>query len=97
MNILTLEFVKEHSRIIGDCEDQIIDVYATSAETTVLNHINRSLDEILEEYGEVPAPILHAMCLLADDGYKNRGLESPKDVMPGTIDRLLLPYVKLAN
>ena len=42
MKWLTLEWIKDHSRIDFDCEDELLELYGASAEDTVLNVIARS-------------------------------------------------------
>ena len=97
MKYLTLEMIKSHSRIQFDCEDDLLQLYAESAEDTVLNMLNRSYDDLLSAYGEVPKPVIQATLMLVDNSYINRSPVSPQQLyqVPYTIDVLLKPYIIL--
>ena len=72
MKWLTIEDIKKQLRIDYSYEDDVLDLYGSSAEDTVLNYINRSYQELLETYGEVPAPIRQATLMLVDNSYQHR-------------------------
>lgn len=97
MKYLTLEMIKSHSRIQFDCEDDMLQLYAESAEDTVLNMLNRSYDDLITAYGEVPKPVIQATLMLVDNSYINRSPVSPQQLyqVPYTIDVLLKPYIIL--
>lgn len=97
MKYLTLEMIKSHSRIQFDCEDDLLQLYAESAEDTVLNMLNRSYDDLVSAYGEVPMPVVQATLMLVDNSYINRSPVSPQQLyqVPYTIDVLLKPYMIL--
>ena len=97
MKYLTLEMIKGHSRIQFDCEDDLLQLYAESAEDTVLNMLNRSYDDLVSAYGEVPKPVIQATLMLVDNSYINRSPVSPQQLyqVPYTIDVLLKPYIIL--
>ena len=97
MKFLTVEYIKEHSRIDYDCEDALLDLYGTAAEDTVLNICNRSYDSLIEEYGGVPAAIIQAALMLVDNGYANRTPASPQSLyaVPYSFDMLVKPYCVL--
>ena len=99
MKYLSLEYIKQHSRIDYDCEDGLLEAYGDSAEETVLNLLNRTYEDIVEVYGQVPAPIKHASLMLVDLSYNNRSPVSPQNMyqVPYTFDLLLKPYMKLAT
>lgn len=100
MKWLTVELIKKNSRIDGDYEDSIIDLYGESAEEQVLNDTMRTYEELVEiGGGKLPAPIIHASLMLADFAYRQK---SPADslnwsVVPYTYDRLIKPYIRLAE
>ena len=102
MKILTLDYIKQHSRIDYDCEDAVLELYGDSAEETVANYLNRgkTVDEMVadltEVYGHVPAPIRHATLMLVDVAYQYRSPISPTNVsiVPYTFDILVKPYMK---
>lgn len=97
MKWLNIEYIKLHSRIEIDCEDTILELYGEAAEEMILNIINRSYDEIISEYGEVPAPLYMAALLLVDNSYTNRSPVSPQNLylVPYGVDALLKSYMKL--
>ena len=97
MNWLTLPIIKQHSRIEYDCDDELLEIYAESAEQTVLNLLKRTEDELREKYGEIPAPIIQAGLMLVEMSYNNRAPMSPAQqyLIPYTFDILVKPYMKL--
>ena len=98
MKWLKIDYIKQHSRIDFDCEDGLLELYGESAEETVLNVINRTYDELVEQGGgEVPAPIVQASLMLVDLSYKYRSPISPENLsmVPYTFDLLIKPYMKL--
>ena len=103
MEYLTLEYIKKHSRIDFDCEDDLLELYGNSAENAMAQVLNRGKDatemvaSLTEDYGRVPDPIMHATLLLVDNSYEHR---SPADaqqmyyVLYG-FDFKVKPYMKL--
>ena len=101
MKWLTLEEIKAQLRIEPGftAEDTLLNGYGNSAESTVLNHLNRTYYDLLEQYGSVPQPIIDASKMLVDVWYKHR---SPVEalsmsIVPYTFDLLIKPYMKLAG
>lgn len=105
MKWLTLTQVKDQSRIEQDFndEDNKLISYATSAEETVANLLNRgkTVDEMIasltDEYGGIPESITNAALMLVDVWYKHR---SPEDtvnmsIVPYSFDLLIKPYMIL--
>lgn len=92
-----LSYVKEHSRICTDCEDAVLELYAISAEQAILNILNRPYEDIIGQYGDVPAPIRHATLLLIDNFYEHRspGEKISFSAVPYNIDILVKPYMNL--
>lgn len=99
MKWLTIDYIKQHSRIDFSDEDSVLDLYGSAAEETVLNYLNRTYQELLEQYGEVPAPIRQATLLLVDHSYTQRSPVSVQSVsiMPDSIDILVKPYMRLTG
>ena len=97
MKFLTLDCIKHQLRIDGDSEAEILDMYGSSAEETLLNYCNRTMEDIIEEYGKMPAPLIHAALMLVDVSYQFRSPVSTQhlSVVPYTFDILVKPYVKL--
>ena len=99
MKWLTLEWIKKHSRIDFDCEDELLELYGESAEDTVLNVIARSYTEVIEHYGEVPKPLFVAALMLVEVSYTQRGPIAQQNMytVPYTFDMMVKPYMKLAS
>jgi len=103
MEYLTLEYIKKHSRIDFDCEDDLLELYGNSAENAMAQVLNRGKDvtemvaSLTEDFGQVPDPIKHATLELVDASYLHR---SPADaqqmyyVLYG-FDFKVKPYMKL--
>jgi uncharacterized phage protein (predicted DNA packaging) len=103
MEYLTLEYIKKHSRIDFDCEDDLLELYGNSAENAMAQVLNRGKDatemvaSLTEDFGKVPDPIMHATLELVDASYQHR---SPADaqqmyyVLYG-FDFKVNPYMKL--
>lgn len=98
---LTLGYVKAHSRIDFDCDDDLLELYIRSAERALLNYIRRTYDEVMARWGEdgeFPEDLTHATLMLVDHSYAQR---SPADsrqmyAVPYTFDFLVKPYIKLS-
>lgn len=97
MKYLTIDYIKQHSRIEYDCEDTLLELYGEAAEETTLNHLNRTYEDLVEIYGRVPAPIVHATLMLVDVSYQHRSPVSGQSMysVPYTYDLLVKPYMKL--
>lgn len=106
MKILNLNLIKQNSRIQGTLEDKLLEAYGDSAEQTICAMLNRgvTVDDMVgnltEQYGEVPADIVHAALMLVDTSYKHRTSAEPlqMNVVPyGNIDIKLRPYIVLTT
>ena len=101
MKYITLDYIKAHSRLDELREDlretDLVTLYAESAEQTVLSYLNRSLEDLIDNYGEVPAPIVHATLMLVDLSYMQRSPVTAQNLytVPYTFDVLLKPYMIL--
>lgn len=97
MKFLTLEYIKKHSRIDYDIEDGLLELYGASAEDTTLNMLNRSYENLIETYGEVPSAIMQAALMLVDVSYLQRSPISMQNmsVVAYTFDALIKPYMIL--
>ena len=97
MKWLTLEYIKKHSRIDFDCEDDLLTIYGESAEETVLNIIDRSYEELIATYTTVPKPLYEAALMLVDLSYQQRSPVSSVNMytVPYTFDMKIKPYMKL--
>lgn len=105
MEFLSLEYIKQHSRIEYDCEDALLELYADAAEEVLAQTLNRGNDaqemvtSLFEQYGKIPAPIYHAGLMLVDLSYQNRTAIGPQQmhVIPYTFDMMVKPYMKLTT
>lgn len=107
MKWLTLDKIKEQCRIEEDftMEDNLLKGYGTSAENTILKHLNRTYYDLTELYGEVDeetpewSDIINASLMLVDVWYNHRSpLENlSMSIVPYTFDLLIKPYMRLAG
>lgn len=99
MKWLTLDWIKAHSRIDFDGEDDLLNIYGESAEDTVLNVIARSYTEVIETYGEVPKPLYVASLMLVEVSYTQRAPITQTNLytVPYAFDMMVKPYIKLAS
>lgn len=99
MKWLTIDYIKQHSRLDFSDEDSVLDLYGSAAEETTLNYLNRTYQELLEQYGEVPAPIRQATLLLVDHSYTQRSPASAQNmsIVPYSFDILVKPYMRLTS
>lgn len=101
MKWLTLAKIKQQLRIEPDFtdEDDVLEMYGESAEDVILNYLNRSYEDVVEIYGHMPAPLIHASLMLVDTSYQYRSPVSTQNMsmVPYTFDILVKPYMRLAN
>ena len=99
MKWLTLDYIKKHSRIDYNVEDELLEIYGNAAEDVLLNILNRSYQDLVSYYGCVPAPIMQASLLLVDVSYQNRSAVTPQNlyIVPYTFDILIKPFMSLAG
>ena len=97
MKYLTLDYIRQHSRIDHDCENDLLELYGNSAEEFVLSILGRSLDDLTEEYGGVPSPIIEATLMIVDNSYKHRSPAEPTNMslVPYGFDAKLPPFMLL--
>lgn len=99
MKWLTLPLIKQNSRIVGDSENTILELYGDSAEEQVLADIGRTYEELIEWQGAVPSKIIHASLMLVDFAYRQK---SPVDtlnwsVVPLTYEHAIKSFIRLAS
>lgn len=102
MEYLTLEYIKKHSRIDLDCEDDLLAKYGSAAEQAVAQLLGRGktvtemVASLTEEYGDLPDAVYQATLMLVDLGYQYRNPVTPTSVnqVPG-FDILIKPYMVL--
>jgi len=102
MEFLTLDLIKGQLRLDesqAELEGELLEMYGESAEQTVLNLIRRSMDELTDEYGAVPRPLVLAALMLVDLSYQHRTMVTPANLsaVPYTFDLLIKPYMRLTT
>lgn len=99
MKFLTLDYIKQQLRITWSEEDTLLDEYGMAAEDTVLNLLNRDYQDLLYQYGEVPAPLVQAAMLLVGQSYQHREPSSAQNMsaVPYAFDLLIKPYMRLTS
>lgn len=105
MKFLTLDYIKQQSRIDFDCEDQLLELYGDAAEETLAGLLNRgkTVDKMVasltEEYGIIPARCYQAALILTEQAYNHRGSTSPTNmsIVPYGFDILVKPLMKLTT
>ena len=102
MKYLTIQYIKDHTRIDYDCEDGLLELYGDSAEDAMSQLLNRGRDademveSLTEQYGKVPAPIYNATLMLVASLYKDREKDLVQEAHDNkTFGILVKPYMKL--
>lgn len=99
MKWLNLDLIKQHCRIEPDFhdEDLLLVGYGEDAEELVLTICNRTLEDIVGNYGKVPAPLIQASLLLVATSYEHRETVSQQNLymVPYAFDIRIKPYMKL--
>ena len=98
MKWLSLEWIKAHSRIDFNNEDSLLELYGSSAESTILNLCNRTAEDLIDEYGEIPPPLYEAALMLVEMSYTQRSPVSQTQPYPVlAFDIKVKPYMKLTS
>lgn len=105
MKWLTIDYIKQHSRIEYDCEDALLELYGESAEESIADFLNRGktveecVASLKAEYGKIPSKIIQASLMLVDISYTHRSPVSTTNLsfVPYTFDMLVKPYMWLTN
>ena len=98
LKFLTLDYIKQHSRICGDCEDEILLLYAKGAENNLLRILGRTYDElVIMGEGTFPEELMVAGLMLVDVLYQHR---SPQEAVKlsdvaYTFEFYTKPFMKL--
>ena len=97
MKYLTIDDIKAQLRLDFDCEDSLLELYGTGAEETILYLCNRTYENLIGEYGEVPAAIRQVTLELVSQSYEQRSPASPTNLsaVPYNFDLLIKPYIVL--
>lgn len=97
---ISVELLKQHSRIDIDDEDGLLALYVDAAEEVVLEYTRRSYEELVElGGGSVPQSVVNATLLIANSLYTHRSPAEPGvlSMVPYTADMLLKPWMKLSD
>lgn len=92
---ISVDLFKKHSYITpGADEDDYIDHLLKTAEGNVQAFLQRNLDKYLDDDGNLPDDISHAILLRAATLYENREPDAAVQIRPvsGTYYELLVPY-----
>lgn len=93
---IELERIKKHLNIDSGYtdDDEYIEYLETVAEQIVEKHIDKTLEDIIAEDGEVPTPLLQAMLLIIGNFYDNRESVAYNNVVevPKTLSYILSMY-----
>lgn len=100
MKFLTTEYIRQHSRIDYNCEDEVLELYGSAAEEAVLSILRRTAENLKDmNGGNIPAKCYQAACLITDLSYVNRSPVSTgnKSVLPYSIDFLVKDLARLTD
>ena len=102
MKFLTFDQIKAQLRLDDQQaldEHDILVLYGEAAEEMVLNTCNRTMEDIVEQYGNVPKVLVQAGLMLVAQSYQHREPASPQNLyaVPYVFDLMTKPYVRLVN
>jgi hypothetical protein len=102
MKFLTFDLIKAQLRLDdlqATDEHDLLELYGDAAEEMVLNSCNRTMEDIVEQYGMVPKALVQAGLMLVAQSYQHREPASPQNlsVVPYAYDLLLKPYMRLTT
>ena len=101
MKFLTFDQIKAQLRLDDQQafdEHDLLELYGEAAEDAVLNTCNRTMEDIVEQYGVVPKALVQAGLMIVAQSYQYRETVSPQNLnaVQG-FDMLVRPYVKLTT
>jgi hypothetical protein len=97
MKWLTLDWIRSHSRLLKDVEENdLLELYGEAAEEAVLNVCNRTMEDVVEQYGQVPKSLYVAALMQVEASYDHRSTVSLQKLynVPG-FSLHIKPYIKL--
>ena len=101
MKWLELDEIKRQLRIELDYQDEdaVLKSYGSAAEDTVMNICQRTYDDFIDNYGEIPQPIREASLLLVGVSYEHRSAVTQYQMysVGYAFDMKVKPYMRLAN
>jgi hypothetical protein len=96
--LLSLNYIHLHSRICGDCEDEILLLYAKGAENNLLRILDRTYDELVSMGGGTfPEELMIAGLMLVDVLYSHRSPQEQVNLsdVGYSFDFYTKPFMKL--
>lgn len=102
MKFLTFDQIKAQLRLDDQQaldEHDLLELYGEAAEDMVLNTCNRTMEDIIEQYGMVPKALVQAGLMLVAQSYQHREPASPQNlyVVPYAFDMMVKPYMRLTS
>ena len=102
MKFLTFDQIKAQLRLDdqqAEDEHDLLVLYGEAAEDAVLNICNRTMEDIVEQYGNIPKVLTQAGLMITAQSYQHREPASPQNLsaVPYTFDLLLKPYMRLTT
>ena len=101
MKFLTFDLIKAQLRLDdlqATDEHDLLELYGDAAEEMVLNTCNRTMEDIVEQYGMVPKALVQAGLMLVAQSYQHREPVSPQNLYSvPAFDMLMKPYMRLVN
>ena len=102
MNWLTIDLIKQQLRLDDSqaaMEGDLLAMYGESAEAALLQLLRRTAENVVETFGGVPKPLIHAALMLVDIAYQYRSPITPASVnqVGYTFEILVKPYMRLAG
>lgn len=101
MKFLTFDQIKAQLRLDDEQaleEHDLLELYGEAAEDMVLNTMNRTMEDIIEQYGVVPKTLVQAGLMLVAQSYQHREPASPQNLYTVPyVSMLLKPYIKLTT
>lgn len=95
---ITDALLRQHCRIDADddTQDAVLALYLKAAHDWVLDACGRTEQEIFETWGEMPAPLIQAMLLMAGHNfaYREAGQVSNLSAPSRAVSYLVAPYSK---
>ena len=102
MKFLTFDQIKAQLRLDNQQatdEHDLLELYGEAAEEIVLNTLNRTMEDIVEQYGDVPKALVQAGLMLVAQSYQHREPASPQNIYTvlDSFDMIIKPYMKLTS
>jgi uncharacterized phage protein (predicted DNA packaging) len=96
MKWMKIGYLKMHSRIDYDCEDALLEQYGEAAEEFVLAYIERTYENLLDIYGDIPARLYECVQLLVDNMYQNRSMVTMTNMsnVPYTFETMVADFMR---